>query len=311
VAPIPNNSILFPVLVSDWHLGNATWGLFGNGKVQQGDVPDGTAYIGSQGFDSAALDFGLPGKVYTVGAYVDSAPLNQIILTAYDANGNVIGSNLVNDVHVSDWGKNYVSVSTQVPIARVDFSADMIILDKLSFDGQKPEITHGTRGDDVIGRGTVTDENDIILAKAGHDRVRAGDGDDLVRGGRHSDKLFGGAGNDMLFGGKGKDILVGGSGLDSFLFRDLAKVDKISDFNPADDILVIEQKFFPALARGELAPAQFQSQGAAADADDRILHDPTSGKLYYDADGNGAAAAVLFARLKPGLIITAEDFHIA
>ena len=38
-------------------------------------------------------------------------------------------------------------------------------------------------------------------------------------------------------------------------------------------------------------------QIAAHDATDRIIYDTTSGSLYYDADGNGSAAAIQVALL--------------
>ena len=49
---------------------------------------------------------------------------------------------------------------------------------------------------------------------------------------------------------------------------------------------------------------------AALDADDRIIYDQTTGLLYYDADGNGAGAAVLFAGVAGLPALTAADFTV-
>jgi Ca2+-binding RTX toxin-like protein len=47
-----------------------------------------------------------------------------------------------------------------------------------------------------------------------------------------------------------------------------------------------------------LTTADFFTLGtAAADANDRIVYDQTTGNLLYDADGTGATAAVQFATL--------------
>lgn len=46
------------------------------------------------------------------------------------------------------------------------------------------------------------------------------------------------------------------------------------------------------------------------DATDRILYDQTTGKLFYDADGNGVKAAVQLATLQPGLTLTFADFLV-
>ena len=48
----------------------------------------------------------------------------------------------------------------------------------------------------------------------------------------------------------------------------------------------------------------------AQDADDRILYDAATGNLYFDADGNGAGAAVLFATLNSHPVINAGDFTV-
>jgi Ca2+-binding RTX toxin-like protein len=48
----------------------------------------------------------------------------------------------------------------------------------------------------------------------------------------------------------------------------------------------------------------------AGDADDRIVYNTTTGTLYYDPDGTGAAAATAFAVLSTQPTLTAGDFLI-
>ena len=60
-------------------------------------------------------------------------------------------------------------------------------------------------------------------------------------------------------------------------------------------------------ASGETA---FRWSANALDADDRILYDLPTGILSYDADGNGAGAAVQFARIGPWQWLTHDNFRI-
>ena len=72
----------------------------------------------------------------------------------------------------------------------------------------------------------------------------------------------------------------------------------IVDFNPADDVMRLIGAAFPALTTaGTLAPTAFGTGASAAGAAVRIIHDPGTGILRYDADGNGPGASVRFARL--------------
>jgi Ca2+-binding RTX toxin-like protein len=60
-----------------------------------------------------------------------------------------------------------------------------------------------------------------------------------------------------------------------------------------------------------LADANFLVRGTALqDADDRIIYDPSNGALHFDADGNGAGAAVTFAFIQPGTNLHASDIFV-
>jgi len=64
------------------------------------------------------------------------------------------------------------------------------------------------------------------------------------------------------------------------------------------------------LAHGALPASAFHVGNAATDEDQRIIYDQTTGNLYYDADGSGGGAAILFATLHGAPAITASDFQV-
>jgi Ca2+-binding RTX toxin-like protein len=122
--------------------------------------------------------------------------------------------------------------------------------------------------------------------------------------------VTGGAGNDVLDGGLGADTLIGNAGSDSFLFDTAlgaGNVDIVQGFVTGSDHILLDNSIFTALAEGSLAPGAFVVGTAAQDANDRILYDSSTGNLYYDADGNGAGAAVLFATLQGHPALVASD----
>ncbi|HEX8639533.1 MAG TPA: M10 family metallopeptidase [Allosphingosinicella sp.] len=139
-------------------------------------------------------------------------------------------------------------------------------------------------------------------------------GANLLAGGRGNDVVEGGLGNDRISGGTGADELKGGSGADHFLFDaplGSANVDKILDFNATSDSIFLSREVFAAAgANGTLASSAFHKGTAAADAADRIVYDQAAGKIFYDADGSGAGAAVLFATVTPGIAMSYADFIV-
>ena len=55
---------------------------------------------------------------------------------------------------------------------------------------------------------------------------------------------------------------------------------------------------------------QANATGNAGDDNDRIVYQKTTGKLFYDADGDGAGTRQLFAVLTDHPKLTVADFEI-
>jgi Ca2+-binding RTX toxin-like protein len=133
----------------------------------------------------------------------------------------------------------------------------------------------------------------------------------------YADNLAGSVGNNVLNGSAGNDVLTGGAGQDIFRFDTLpnatTNLDTITDFTVVDDSIQLENVIFSALtATGTLAVGMFVSGAGAvaADANDFLIYNSSTGALYYDADGSGAGAAVQFATLSAGLAMTNADFLV-
>jgi len=114
-----------------------------------------------------------------------------------------------------------------------------------------------------------------------------------LTGSSASDFLQGGSGADHLIGGGGLDRLDGGGGADTFVFNtapDGSNVAYIANFGFADgDTLEFDSTSFTALTPGALNANEFVAASEAQTANQHLVFDQNVGKLYYDADGNGAA----------------------
>ena len=126
--------------------------------------------------------------------------------------------------------------------------------------------------------------------------------------------LSGGSGNDLLIGRRGSDVLTGGTGVDRFVLDAppaADNIDRITDFWGRDDTIMIDRAVLGGFAAdGVLQAGQFRLGTTARDADDRILYDKATGRIFLDRDGSGAAAAVLLAQVKAGTTLAAADFEV-
>ncbi|SIQ15563.1 Ca2+-binding protein, RTX toxin-related, partial [Aromatoleum tolulyticum] len=194
---------------------------------------------------------------------------------------------------------------------------------------------------DAVSEGSVSGGSDTVVSSIGYtlgtnvedlvltgqaglsgtgnslaNRLSGSDGADTLKGLAGNDVLQGGAGNDMLVGGLGLDELTGGAGADVFRFESTlgsTNIDTLTDFDGTSDAIQLENLIFKKLAAtGSLAAANFvaSAAGEAADANDYVLYNASTGGLYYDADGNGAGAAVQVATLTGAPTLDAGDFIV-
>ncbi|MEI8208843.1 MAG: NF038122 family metalloprotease [Methylococcales bacterium] len=174
-------------------------------------------------------------------------------------------------------------------------------------------ITTGTNGFKVTDTGVAT-----TLTGSGLN--------DILTGGTGKDTLIGGNGNDILIGGLGNDTLTGGAGSDYFVFNTTPNTssnkDTITDFVSGTDKLEFSKSIFTgittaagtgngaALTANEFISSTTATAGTTATS--HFIYNSTSGVLYYDADANGAGAAVQVALIgtttHPALV--AADFLV-
>jgi Ca2+-binding RTX toxin-like protein len=137
-----------------------------------------------------------------------------------------------------------------------------------------------------------------------------------LTGNEFDNLIYGNAGANVIDGKGGNDTLVGLVGADTFAFTTAlgsSNVDSIIGFDVASDIISLaggSGNPFAALSAGEWSASAFTIGSGATTAEHRIIYHSQSGALYYDADGSGEGAAVLFATLAPGLDLAATNFTV-
>lgn len=135
----------------------------------------------------------------------------------------------------------------------------------------------------------------------------------LFSGTAANDTIVMNSGVNEVHGGKGSDIIWAKAGADSFHFDTAigTDVDTIHNFSAKADSIYLAASVFGKLPTfdGALSDSAF-ALDTAKDANTRIIYDTKNGSLYYDSDGTGSKAAVLFAHLDAGLAMTADHFHL-
>jgi Ca2+-binding RTX toxin-like protein len=162
----------------------------------------------------------------------------------------------------------------------------------------------------ILGLGS----NSQLLINEGSNTLHGTAGNETLNGTSTKETIYGYGGDDRLIGKAGNDILSGGAGKDAFVFNTNPSTtlnrDKIVDFNVVDDTIHLENAVFTKLAAGNLSASLFRAGDKALDANDHIIYNSSTGVLSYDADGNGAGAAVQVATFSNYAKLTAGDFYV-
>ncbi len=127
--------------------------------------------------------------------------------------------------------------------------------------------------------------------------------------------LIGNNANNVINGGNGNDTLTGGAGKDFFDFSSFRpqnpNIDTITDFESKQDSIRLSLSAFTALSKvGTLNSDFFVAGTAAKDANDFILYDSGTGKVFYDADGNGSGKPIEFITLTGTPSLLFSDFVV-
>jgi len=280
----------------------------GNDSVVTSMNSDGTSYAGGSGADDITLLFTTTqletvltdaGMRAAMASYLDGTPADgslSLALGLTSWNGAISGFEAA-ELALAVGGSTYVvdsAIGSTLPAYMAGTSGD---------NGNN--LLVGTSGDDT---GVTT-----LDGKIGNDILVGGDGNDMLDGGAGDDLLLGGNGNDRLIGGNGNDILAGGAGADTFRINGPTDgLDHILDFNASEgDVIELLAAAFGVAAGGD-ASAEFGSDATAnaGSATERFHFDTANHTLYYDADGNGAAAtAIAIAHLENGASLIGSDIH--
>lgn len=158
--------------------------------------------------------------------------------------------------------------------------------------------TADTAVPDILGTAAAEE----FEGTAFQDRLFGKGGDDTISGATGKDRIFGGGGHDHLTGGAGQDSFV-------FLSRAAASWDRITDFNATDDSILLSRKAFSALGKAVEA-SEFRKGDHARDANDHLIYEAATGRLWYDSNGHDKGGMTLLAKLAPGTSLTAQDFGL-
>ncbi|WP_421725996.1 hypothetical protein [Bauldia sp.] len=148
-----------------------------------------------------------------------------------------------------------------------------------------------SRNDKVINEGKI--KGDVYL----------GDGNDTFDNRDGKTKGY-------IFAQEGKDKLIAGDKKEKFVFDNLPDSDRVKNFESGKDKFFLDPAEFNGLSLGPLEKSAFRRGTEAKDADDRIIYDKDTGKLYIDSNGNAGGGQVQFAKVDPGQKLKYSDFTV-
>lgn len=289
----------------------------GNDKLDGGnghDTLDGgtgnDALTGGDGSDS--LDGGIGNDNLNGGARWDTligGAGNDILDggSENDAMYGGVGDDTYVVDHVGDRVYENFNEGTDTVKALISYSltADIEVLNLIGTDNI------GGTGNGLHNAINGNSGNNGLNGGLGNDSLYGWDGDDSLAGGADHDRLSGGNGADTLIGGSGNDVLGGGADADDFVFSGTADNghDHVVDFVHGVDRLVFTGADYGFAAGQVLGAADFTVGAAAVGSSAQFIWDVATRHLWFDADGDGAGAAVELALISGSAAVTKDDLY--
>jgi Ca2+-binding RTX toxin-like protein len=272
--------------------------------IMAGGRGDDTYYVDNVQDNVVEADGAGHDIIYSSVSYtLAGRAVEELILTG-SAHINAIG-NALDNVLVGNAGRNTLNGGAGADVMTGGAGNDIYYVDNV-----------GDKVVEVLRGGTDQIFSTVSYSLMGthvEKLALTGTADTDATGNGLANELIGNDGDNVLDGGASSDVLRGRGGVDLFKFSTRLgadNVDTIVDFSVADDTIWLDAAIFRAAPKGVLPAAYFHAGTAATTAQHRILYDAATGDLFYDADGNGAGAAVLFAHVTAGLALTQADFLV-
>lgn len=280
----------------------------GNDRYYVGDAGDEVVELAGEGSDTVYYS----GQI---GVYVLADNIENLV--GQGAWGNyLVGNNLANTITGTNAGDVIVGAGGNDTLKGLGGDDDYI-LDRAG--DVIAEAANGGTDEVWFDFRTYTLPGNVEWAYARNDLGATVTGNGLsnyIDTGIGNDSVNGAAGDDFIFCGTGNDTMTGAAGADWFEFAgpfEPGTTDTVTDFNTAADTIYLNGFDF-GLAAGDLSSTAFKVIGGAGagsvDSTDRILYDQSTGKLYFDPDGNGAAARAQFVVLTGKPVLAFDDFAV-
>lgn len=230
-----------------------------------------------------------------------------------DAGDNIINGGGGIDLMNGGAGIDTVTYATDTAAVRIDLTSGRGGLGATGDIMNNFENAVGTAFNDIIAGNALANRltggagNDVLQGLAGNDILVGDAGNDALFGGAGNDSLLGEVGDDFIVGGAGNDALRGGAGRDTFFFSANDGIDRLVDFDPFYDKIIIGNEADIAVPRGDFDVTAFLGTLAGVTGNG-LARSATLADYDRDMDGTADSVRVSYGN---GAIMTIENWTIA
>ncbi|MFN0193669.1 MAG: calcium-binding protein [Aestuariivirga sp.] len=232
-----------------------------------------------------------------------------------DSNDTINGGN-GNDVIDGGLGNDVIAAGAGLNVVDGGLGTDAVTYANiLGSGGTEFYVDLDPAADPIGNMDGFTADDDLLI---GIENILGSEGNDYLAGNAGNNVLRGNGGNDTFLARSGGDTVIGGAGNDRLIIENTASgSDTFADFTQGQDKIVIVSSGFANVNGGTAVFTSNATATVAASGSPQFIFDNAGaadlGRLFFDADGNGAGAAIQVAVLKPTLpgavVLNISDFE--